>query len=195
MEKMKKAIVLLVFAIAMIFCTLPVSHIAKASVSPATLDITLSPGQSHSETKEVTVDDFIWDGLSYPNGYYPYDNVTVYLLTTTFPPGNWMSISPGAGHIVPFWSSLSYTFNVLITVPAGTLPGVYNFKAKASVYGFDDVFIDYTGEQDVTVRVPGGPENVVPEAPIGTIGASAAMIIALAVYFAMPKLKRNRRLI
>jgi hypothetical protein len=66
------------------------------------------------------------------------------------------------------------TFTITLTVPLGTTPGTYVFHIIADADGAD------YGEQLVTIRVPFVP--VIPEIPFGTIAASAAMILAFAVY-------------
>jgi len=49
-----------------------------------------------------------------------------------------------------------------------------------------------TGNWMIRAVVKEVPQGVIPEVPLGTIVSSAAMIVALVAYVAMPKLRRNR---
>lgn len=62
-------------------------------------------------------------------------------------------------------------FDIEITVPAGTLPGMYIFHIIADADGAS------YGEQEVTIIVPITP--VIPEVPFGTIMTLASMLMVL----------------
>jgi hypothetical protein len=76
------------------------------------------------------------------------------------------------------------TFDITITVPHDTIPGVYIFHIIADSDGAS------YGEQEVTITVI--PGNVIPEVPLGTIAASTAMIIALVGYATIPKFRKYK---
>lgn len=75
-------------------------------------------------------------------------------------------------------------FEICITVPCCTPPGVYIFHITAVGDGAD------YGEQTVIITVP--PEAVIPEVPFGTIVASASMIMGLLGFFLIPRFKRKQ---
>jgi len=188
---MKKPFVLLVAVIAMIFCMLSVSHVVNASISPTTLSATLLPGQTVTETKYVVMSDAYWSVLA-KDGQLGAASPQLEVLESAY--DSWLtSVSPSDYTGVAFDSSATFTFVINITVPAGTAPGTYIFHIVYSTY-YPNIYgtSAIVGEnQTVTITVA-GPANVVPEVPIG-IGASAAMIVALAVYLAVPKLKTLKR--
>lgn len=78
------------------------------------------------------------------------------------------------------------TFEITITVPLGTTPGIYKFHIIADADGAS------YGEQEVTITVP--PSMVIPEVPLGTILASAAMFIGLLSYPGIQKIRRTPKL-
>jgi hypothetical protein len=144
------------------------------SITPETITVTLQPGESTNETLEVTFSctfDFNLGNLELKTseGYETW-------LTSVTPPEHtevWTNKGP-------------YPFQITITVPSGTVPGNYSFQINAYTFGGEPM-----GEasQDVTVEVT--PKLTVPEVPLGTILTLTSMIIALALYIALPKLKRK----
>lgn len=76
-------------------------------------------------------------------------------------------------------------FDITITVPLGTMPGIYDFHIIAVADGAS------YGEQRVRITVP--LEEVIPEVPLGTILASTSMILGLLGYLFIPKAIRARK--
>ena len=64
-------------------------------------------------------------------------------------------------------------------------PGLYNVTLRVT----DNDGLTHTATATKTITL----NNVVPEVPLGTIGASIAIFIAIGAYFALPKTRKGQR--
>lgn len=150
--------------------------VGVSSISPETLEATLRPGESVTETKMIEM-----SGWGLP-GYYWVGNITLKVYEEEY--REWLV------NVDPEWITATeptdnvYTFNIEIRVPEGTPPGTYSFQI--AVYPYPEGQIPWDGPtQQVTITVP--PPFVIPTVPAGTIILGIVMIIALIMYIELPK--------
>ena len=146
------------------------------SITPETLEATLRPGESVTETKSVVMLAF---GLP---GVYWVGNITLKVCNESYK--DWLV------SVNPEWITAKeptdnvYVFDIEIKVPDGTPPGTYSFQI--AVYPYPDGSQPWSGStQQVTITVP--PSLVIPIAPAGTIILGIVMIVALAMYIKLPR--------
>jgi hypothetical protein len=175
---------MLIFVLVLSLCAIAPLQTVRAAIYPATLTKTLAPGQSITETKNVSVPMGYWDWLMIISEGQAYDYVANLTLIAAKGNESWLtSVSP-VSYAVPIFSTDNYTFSINITVPAAESPGVYNI----SIWSYDNTFMkSYLDQQTVTIDVP-SPVAVVPEYPFGTILGVLGCFAALAV-FCSPRLK------
>jgi uncharacterized repeat protein (TIGR01451 family) len=86
--------------------------------------------------------------------------------------------------------SLGSGETIFFTIVETNLPaGVYTDVATA--YGYyepDDVVVTDSGSAECVV----GPTNVIPEIPLGTLVATASLLIGFGCYFGIPKIRQKR---
>lgn len=149
-------------------------HETRGSVEPEALTAILRPGESVTETKNVTFScayDFDLGTLKL-KASEGYEN---WLINVS--PAQYAGVSTNAG---------PYVFEVTVEVPENTDPGFYSFQIIAYTSGGESAEEAY---QDVVIEVP--PSQVIPDVPFGTILASALMVAALAAYVTVPKWRRK----
>lgn len=143
-------------------------------IQPETLTAILRPGESITETKEVTfscISDF---------------NLGTLKLKASEGYENWLANVNPTEYTDVWTNAEPHVFEITLEVPKTTPPGVYSFRITAYISNRESFEQAY---QDVTIEVP--PTQVIPEAPLGTILTSALMTAALATYITMPKWRKK----
>lgn len=163
-----------------LFYVIPMAYAQnELVVTPNTLETALLPGASISETKEVNgifpVDpgtgDPIWAELG--NLYVKTTLGYEAWLTSVSPPDFADVYVPGfPGNTINLWP---YTFEITITVPASTIPGVYEFDV---IFYTDDWGTPTTVEAHENVKITVLPSSVIPELPFGTVSGILVMLAA-----------------
>jgi hypothetical protein len=171
-------------ALSILFCLLLASFLQASvkqvdaaiivdSITPETLVITLPPGESVTEIKEVMIDAWGLPGATWSG------NVTLNIVEEEY--RDWL-ISVNPEYVTatePSTPQNIYVFNIEIKVPEGTSSGIYEFTI--GVYSYPEGGSPYSGAtQQITIAVP--PEMVIPEFPYGTILGLGMCIAALVVF-------------
>ena len=152
----------------------PIQISISSFIEPEDFTVILRPGETIIETIEVAY-----------TGNFDYELGTL-KLTNSDGHEAWLTGIDPIEHLEVWTNTEPYIFEVTITVPDETSPGNYTFQITANTFGNQPT---EEMQQEVNIQVP--PERVIPEVPIGTILASATMIIALLLYTTKPKWKKK----
>lgn len=152
----------------------PIEVAISSFIEPESFAVILRPGETIVETIEVAY-----------TGNFDYELGTL-RLTNSEGYDAWLTGIDPTEHTEVWTNTESYVFEVTITVPDETSPGNYTFQIVANTFGSQPT---EEVQQEVNIQVP--PERVIPEVPIGTILASATMIIALLLYTTKSKWKKK----
>jgi hypothetical protein len=159
----------------------PITHEAAPQVP------TIESCDSTGATKDTF--DLMEDVYVIGNGYSPSTTYDLYVVMDeavwsdgmTIPTrvsGTATSVSSDAGGNVP--TTLAWTHPLVL--------GKYDIAVDVNGNGIYDAEVDALDDSDVVVTAG---FFVIPEVPLGTIVISASMIIALATYLALPRLRRK----
>lgn len=153
--------------------------VGVGSITPETLEATLQPGESVTETKSVTMAAWGLPGVTWSG------NITLRICNETY--ADWLvSVSPEYITAVEPTDNV-YVFNIEIRVPEGTPPGTYSFQLavypELGEFPWPDPWPGPT--QQITIIVP--PSFVIPIVPIGTIMLGIIMTVALIAYIKLPR--------
>ena len=152
----------------------PIEVSISSFIEPEDFTVILRPGETIIETIEVAY-----------TGNFDYELGTL-RLTNSEGYDAWLTGIDPIEHLEVWTNTAPYIFEVTITVPDETSPGNYTFQIIANTFGNQST---EEVHQEVNIQVP--PERVIPEVPIGTILASATMIIALLLYATKSKWKKK----
>lgn len=160
-----------------LFYVIPMTYAQnELVVTPNTLETALLPGASISETKEVDgrfVNPETGEIEFAELGFLKVKTTPGYeaWLTSVDPPEFVDVITPAPG----YRNDWPYTFEITITVPASTIPGVYEFDV---IFYTDDWGTPTTVEAHENVKITVLPSSVIPELPFGTISGILVMLAA-----------------
>lgn len=155
----------------------PIEDSISGFIEPETFTTILFPGETVTETIEITY-----------SSNFDYELGTLNLKTSEGY-DTWLTTLVPSEFTEAWTNTEPYTFEVTLTVPNDTPSGNYIFQIIANTAGGQPTEEIH---QEIDVLVP--PANVVPEVPLGTIIATASMITALIVYITRSKWTRRLRI-